>query len=159
MPITKGSNRARPGGGSRGAARCPAPSGAAHVGFPTGRGRVKKILVADDDPNLRLLVRTTLEDAHWEIVEAVDGRSALEEARKDPPDLVVLDWMMPGLSGIEAARALRSDPETRLIPIIMLTAKGQVADRAQAAAAGVTAYLVKPFSPLELLEKVQAILA
>lgn len=118
---------------------------------------MKTILLADDEPNLRLLVKTTLSDPRFRILEASDGKSALELAKAELPDVIVLDWMMPGLSGIEVAAALREDPLTRGISIIMLTAKGQQADREQTERLGVAAHLVKPFSPLELLEKVDAL--
>lgn len=119
---------------------------------------MKTILLADDEPNLRLLVRTTLSDPRFRILEAADGSAALRLAKDEHPDVIVLDWMMPGMSGIEVAAALREDPLTRGIPIIMLTAKGQQADRDQTARLDVTAHLAKPFSPLELLEKVDALL-
>jgi two-component system, OmpR family, phosphate regulon response regulator PhoB len=119
---------------------------------------MKTILLADDEAYLRMLVRTTLRDPAYRMVEAADGPAALALARQERPDMVVLDWMMPGLSGIEVATALRQDPTTASIPIIMLTAKGQAADQARGQAAGVDAYLIKPFSPLELLETVQAVL-
>lgn len=119
---------------------------------------MKTILLADDEANLRMLVHTTLEDPGYRILEAVDGTSALEMAKQEKPDLVVLDWMMPGMTGIEVATALRRDPATTHIPIIMLTAKGQEKDKEQALALEAHAYLVKPFSPLELLEKVQEVL-
>ena len=119
---------------------------------------MKTILLADDEANLRTLVHTTLEDPRYRIIEAADGVTALEAARKDIPDLVILDWMMPGMTGIEVAKALRQDAATAHIPIIMLTAKGQEKDKAQGRTCGIDAYLVKPFSPLELLEKVQEIL-
>lgn len=116
------------------------------------------ILVADDEDSLRLLIRTTLEGADTTIVEAGDGLAALEMARQEPPDLIVLDWMMPGKSGLEVARELRASPRTASIPILMLTAMAQEKDRKRALAAGVQAFLIKPFSPLELLERVQAML-
>ena len=119
---------------------------------------MKTLLLADDEPNLRMLARITLEDPKYRIIEAADGTTALELARAEHPDLLVLDWMMPGMSGIEVARSLRQDPATASIPIIMLTSKGQEADREQGRAVGVYAYLVKPFSPLELLEKVEQLL-
>jgi two-component system, OmpR family, phosphate regulon response regulator PhoB len=119
---------------------------------------MKTILLADDEANLRILVRTTLDDPEYCILEATDGTAALELARKERPDLLVLDWMMPGINGIEVAQALRQDPETTHIPIILLTAKGQEADKAQGHSLGTSAYIVKPFSPLELLQKVQEIL-
>ena len=119
---------------------------------------MKTILLADDEAYLRLLVHTTLDDPVYRILEATDGNQTMTLARAEHPDLLVLDWMMPGLSGLAVAQALRQDPATADIPIIMLTAKGQDIDRAQGQALGLRAYLVKPFSPLELLETVQAIL-
>ena len=120
---------------------------------------MQTILLADDEKPLRILVHTTLDSPEFKILEASDGVEALEVARRERPDLLVLDGMMPSLTGLEVARQLRLDPATACIPIIMLTAKGQEADRELAAKAGITAYLVKPFSPLELLERVRAALA
>ncbi len=119
---------------------------------------MKRILIADDEENLRLLVRTTLEDGSCEILEASDGATALELARKEEPDLIVLDWMMPGLSGAQVATRLREDPATREIPVVMLTAKSAREDQELGRILGVVAYLVKPFSPLELVRHVQRIL-
>jgi two-component system phosphate regulon response regulator PhoB len=116
---------------------------------------MKTILLADDEANLRILVRTTLEDPDYCVLEAADGTSALVLARQQHPDLLVLDWMMPGINGIEVARTLRQDPTTAHIPIIMLTARGQETDKTQGHSLGTCAYLVKPSSPLELLQKVQ----
>lgn len=116
------------------------------------------ILVADDEESLRLLIRTTLDSPEYTILEASDGTSALEMARQQLPDLIVLDWMMPGKDGLEVARELRADPRTASLAILMLTAMGQERDRQKGLAAGVQAFLVKPFSPLDLLEKVQAVL-
>ena len=119
---------------------------------------MKTILLADDEYHLRLLVRTTLDDPEYCILEAADGTTALELACKERPDLLLLDWMMPGINGIEVAKALRQNPATMHIPIIMLTAKSQETDKAQGHAVGVCIYLVKPFSPLELRRKVQEVL-
>jgi DNA-binding response OmpR family regulator len=113
---------------------------------------MKTILLADDEANLRTLVRTTLDESDYYILEAADGTAALDLARQQCPDL---DWMMPGLNGLDVARALREDPATAHIPIIMLTARGQESDKAQGHSLGTYAYLVKPFSPLELLQKVR----
>lgn len=121
--------------------------------------RKKRILIADDEPNLRVLVQATLEDPEFEIVEAADGPEALRLARERAPDLLLLDWMMPGMSGIEVTRALRADAATRDVSIILLTARGQEEDRRQARDLQVSAHLVKPFSPLELLKRVHEILA
>ncbi len=118
---------------------------------------MKTILIADDESSLRMLARITLDDPDYRILEAADGLTALDLVRSDKPDLLILDWMMPGLTGIEVTQSLRQDPRTATIPIIMLTAKGQDTDKAQGRAAGVKAYLVKPFSPLELLQQIHAI--
>ena len=119
---------------------------------------MKTILLADDEENLRLLLRTTLDEPDYIILEASDGNLAYEMAQKHHPDLIVLDWMMPGMSGIDLVRRLRAELTTQETPIILLTARGQTRDREQGLAAGVNAYLVKPFSPLEFLETVEAIL-
>lgn len=119
---------------------------------------MKTLLLADDEATLRMLARITLDDPEYRILEACDGTTALTLARTEHPDLLVLDWMMPGLTGIEVAQLLRQDPRTADIPIIMLTAKGQAPHTEREQACDTYAYLVKPFSPLELLEKVEAAL-
>jgi CheY-like chemotaxis protein len=116
---------------------------------------MKTILIADDHDYLRLLVRTTLEGPDYRILEASDGRAALEMAREEHPDLLILDWMMPEMSGIEVLDALREDSETCALPVIMLTAKAQSVDRNQAIMKGIRGYLTKPFSPLELVDRVE----
>lgn len=121
--------------------------------------RLKKILIADDEPNIRLLVQTTLEGADRQMFEACNGPEVLELARKHMPDLIILDWLMPGLHGIDVAARLRSERKTAHIPIIMLTCKSQPGDMQQGREAGVSTYLVKPFSPMELLERVQEALS
>ena len=123
------------------------------------KGRATKtILLVDDEANLRILVSTTLDEAQYRIIEATDGTAALELARQQRPDLLVLDWMMPGLNGIDVVQALRQDPVTAHIPIIMLSARGQETDKERGRSVGTSAYLVKPFSPLELLRTVEEIL-
>ena len=117
-----------------------------------------KVLIADDQPNMRQLVRLTLESGHFEILEAKDGDAALEVARAERPDLLFLDWTMPGLAGVEVCRALREDPATAGIRIVMLTARSQDSDRALAEEMGADDYITKPFSPIELLEKVRDVL-
>jgi two-component system, OmpR family, alkaline phosphatase synthesis response regulator PhoP len=117
-----------------------------------------KVLIADDQPNMRQLVRLTLESGHFQILEAPDGDAALEVARAERPDLVFLDWTMPGLPGVEVCRALRDDPATAGIRIVMLTARSQDSDRALAEEMGADDYITKPFSPIELLEKVRDVL-
>jgi two-component system alkaline phosphatase synthesis response regulator PhoP len=123
------------------------------------KGRATKtILLVDDEANLRILVSATLDEAQYRIIEATDGTAALELARQQRPDLLVLDWMMPGLNGIDVVQALRQDPVTAHIPIIMLSARGQETDKERGRSVGTSAYLVKPFSPLELLRTVEEIL-
>ena len=119
---------------------------------------MKTILIADDHDHLRLLVAKTLGGSSYRIVEACDGNEAYDLVQRERPDLVILDWMMPGKSGLEVAQALRDDPTTEDLPIIMLTARAQSSDRASALASGVRAYIVKPFSPLELMELVEKVL-
>lgn len=119
---------------------------------------VKRILIADDDHNLRLLVHTTLEDPRYEILEAENGSEALCTIRDQHPDLVLLDWMMPGMSGIEVLQAMNEAPALAAIPVVMLTARAQAADRQRAVELGAAAYLTKPFSPLELMEMVNTML-
>jgi two-component system phosphate regulon response regulator PhoB len=119
---------------------------------------VAKVLIADDQANMRQLVRLTLETGRFQIFEAPDGVAALEVARREQPDLVFLDWTMPGLPGVEVCRALRDDPAHDRMRIVMLTARSQTADREAARAVGADDYITKPFSPIELLEKVRDVL-
>ena len=118
---------------------------------------MRTILLADDEATMRTLLRATLEGPDYRILEVDDGEAALALARRERPDLIVLDWMMPGMPGVSVLKALRADPTTERIPVIMLTARGQQADRAQALGLGAAAYLTKPFSPLELLAKVEEV--
>jgi DNA-binding response OmpR family regulator len=117
-----------------------------------------RILIADDDTSLRLLVTTTLTDDEIVLIEAQDGIQALSLARRDRPDLIVLDVAMPGLTGLEVCSALKDDPATSGIPVIMLTARSQQIDRERGLAARADAYLTKPFSPLQLLRLVEHVL-
>jgi DNA-binding response OmpR family regulator len=115
--------------------------------------------VADDDRDIRDLVAFKLGQAGYEVDTAEDGAQALSRIRSAPPALVVLDVMMPGLSGMDVARQLRADVQTASLPIIMLTAKAQEADVESGFAVGVDDYVIKPFSPRELLSRVKALLA
>ncbi len=119
---------------------------------------MQTILIADDEDHLRLLVRKTLESDGYRLLEASDGHEALELARKEHPALLILDWMMPEMTGIQTLEALREDPDTTGTQVIMLTAKSQKADRNQALRLGIRGYLVKPFSPLELMQLVETVL-
>ena len=117
------------------------------------------VLVADDDNDIRELVAFKLAQAGYEVVTAADGVSALDVARTTALDLAVLDLMMPGLSGLDVCAELRRSPQTATLPVIMLTAKAQEHDVATGFATGADDYVVKPFSPRELVSRVQAVLA
>ena len=116
------------------------------------------VLVADDDPDILALVTFRLERAGYEVVGANDGEQALQLALAQPPDLAVLDVMMPKLDGYEVTTRLRQNERTRRIPIILLTARVQEADIARGFEVGADDYVKKPFSPQELGARVQAIL-
>lgn len=117
------------------------------------------VLVADDDSDIRELVRFKLGQAGFDVVAVGDGVAALDAARSQRPDLAVLDLMMPGLSGLDVCAQLRRDAATATLPVIMLTAKAQEHDVATGFATGADDYVVKPFSPRELVSRVQAVLA
>lgn len=117
-----------------------------------------KILIADDEDALRLLAHETLEDEAADILEACDGEEALEMARQEHPRLILLDVAMPGLTGFEVCEILKSDPATRDIIIVMLTAHGQSKDRERAELSGADHFMTKPFSPVRLLRLVAQIL-
>ena len=119
---------------------------------------MKRILIADDESHIRLLVRTTLEGPEREVLEASNGQTARELAIKEMPDLVILDWMMPNETGVDVLKALRDDPETSGIPVIMLTGQSDKTHRQAAILLGIRGYLAKPFSPLELIELVDKVL-
>ena len=119
---------------------------------------VKTILIADDDDDLRLLVQVTLDNPTYRIFTAVDGRQALEAVNQHRPDLLIIDWMMPGLNGCEAVAQLRENPDTATIPVVMLTAKDGLEAKKETASLALAGYLAKPFSPLELIKKVRAVL-
>ncbi|WP_327008732.1 response regulator [Dactylosporangium sp. NBC_01737] len=117
------------------------------------------ILVAYDDMDIRDLVAFKLEQAGYDVVAVDNGLAALTEATQNPPDLVVLDVMMPGMSGIDVCRQLRQDAGTKALPIILLTARAQEGDVEVGFGAGADDYIVKPFSPRELVSRVEAVLA
>jgi len=120
---------------------------------------MKKVLIVDDRQEVRELVEVTLRAKEYQILEASNAKEAIEIVRTEKPDLTLMDIMMPeGMDGLEATRILKSDPETMDCPIIMLTAKGQKTDLERGFGAGTEDYFVKPFSPLELIKKVEEIL-
>lgn len=117
-----------------------------------------RIVVADDEADIRRLVAFTLKRRGHDVLEADSGDGALALIRETMPDAVVLDVMMPGMTGLEVARILSSEPATSSIPIIILSAKGQATEVDQGLASGATAYLVKPFAPQELAAKISELL-
>ncbi len=118
-----------------------------------------RIVVADDEPGIRRLLVFTLHRRGSTVLEADTGDSALELIRAERPDLVVLDVMMPGLSGPEVIQLLRRDPATAEIPALLLSARGRASEIAAGLASGARSYLVKPFDPRELVARVDALLA
>jgi CheY-like chemotaxis protein len=118
-------------------------------------GNVKTVLIADDEASLRLLVSATLEWEECTVIEAADGDQAWDLICAQRPTLAILDVTMPGRSGIELARAIKSDRELRNTKVVLLTAKAQPQDIQAGLDAGADLYLTKPFSPLELLSVVE----
>jgi DNA-binding response OmpR family regulator len=118
----------------------------------------EKILIVDDDVNALKLIGYTLHREGYEIIAAQSGQEALVKAQEEEPQLVILDIMMPGIDGYEVCRRLRATPQTAQVPVIMLTAKGQVEDKVAGFEAGADDYLTKPVIPAELVERVKALL-
>lgn len=112
-----------------------------------------KILVVDDDPNIRLLIQKQLEYERYSVLTVASGQSAIDIAKREKPDLIVLDLMMPDVDGLEVCRVLRND---MVIPIIMLTAKGTDTDKVVGLAVGADEYMTKPFSVIELTARIKA---
>jgi len=118
----------------------------------------KRILAVDDEPHILKLVSFSLKSGGYEVLEASDGLSAIEVARAEKPDLVLMDVMMPACDGYEACRRLKADPETAEIPVMMLTAKTQESERKTGEAAGAVDYIKKPFTPKDLVSQVREFL-
>ena len=116
------------------------------------------VLLVDDDPVILKLLQVNFEMEGYTVITAGDGAEGLARARAERPDIVLLDIMMPKMDGLEVTRALKSDKETKSIPIILLSAKAQVSDVQQGKDIGADDYLTKPFDPLELLERVNHLL-
>jgi two-component system phosphate regulon response regulator PhoB len=116
------------------------------------------ILITEDEAALVALLRYNLEKEGYAVDEAADGQEALIKVAESKPDLILLDWMLPQLSGLEVCRQIRRNPETRNIPIIMVTARGEEADRVRGLDVGADDYIAKPFSPSELLARIRAVL-
>jgi CheY-like chemotaxis protein len=118
-----------------------------------------RVLVVDDEPDVLLLCRLNLQQRGHELLEASEGGRALELARERHPDVIVLDLMMPGVTGYDVLEALRGDEATSDIPVLVLTAKSLRADRERSRGLGAAAFLTKPFLPSELCEMVDSLLA
>ena len=118
----------------------------------------KQILIVDDEPAIRDMVAFALRKGDFEPIHAGDAREAQTAIADRVPDLILLDWMLPGTSGLELARRWRKDALTREVPIIMLTARGEENDRVGGLEAGVDDYVVKPFSARELLARIRAVM-
>jgi two-component system, OmpR family, phosphate regulon response regulator PhoB len=117
-----------------------------------------RILIVEDEEDLTLLLRYNLEAAGYEVETVARGDEADLRFKERTPDLVILDWMLPGLSGIEICRRLRARPDTKALPIIMLTARGEESERVRGLSTGADDYIVKPFSLPELMARVSALL-
>lgn len=116
------------------------------------------MLVVDDDPVIVTLLRVNFEMEGYTVISAGNGEEGLEVVRRERPDVIVLDVMMPGMDGLDMARRLRNDPDVAAIPILLLSAKAQATD-VIAGLAIADDYVTKPFEPLELLDRVAALLA
>ncbi len=120
---------------------------------------MKKILIVDDHKEIRRLVEITLRGEDYHILQAENGEEAIEIEKAEKPDLIIMDVMMPGkIDGIEATRILKKNPESKGCSIIILTSQGQKEDIEKGFSAGADDYFVKPFSPLELIKKVEEII-
>jgi CheY-like chemotaxis protein len=118
-----------------------------------------RVLVVDDEPDVLLLCRLNLQQRGHELLEASNGRSALELARDRRPDLIVLDLMLPGMTGYEVLETLKGDDRTSDIPVLVLTAKSLRADRERSLGLGAVGFLTKPFLPSELCELVESLVS
>jgi CheY-like chemotaxis protein len=121
--------------------------------------QLQTILTIEDQPDIRRLIRMTLEFKGYKVLEAAEGAEGLALARSAVPDLILLDVMMPGIDGLTVSKTLAADPVLRRIPVVMLSALGQSTDIEAGLATGVKDYLVKPFSPWALLERVDVLIA
>lgn len=119
----------------------------------------KKILIADDNENIRDALTYLLEDEGYKLWLAKDGADTLKKMREVRPDILFLDIMMPEINGYDVCRIIKNDPELKHTYVIMLTAKGQVAEQERGKEVGADEYIVKPFSPMEILTKVKTILS
>jgi len=118
----------------------------------------KRIMTVDDSATIRQMLSFTLSDAGYEVIEAIDGKDAFEKLRDNPVNMVITDLNMPQMDGIELIREVRKDPANRFVPIIMLTTESQEKKKQEGKAAGASGWIVKPFSPEQLLAVVKMVL-
>jgi len=117
-----------------------------------------KILVVDDEVNITQILEFSIGAEGYEVLTAVNGEEAIDKARREQPDLIILDIMMPKIDGYEACRILKANPATKNIPVVLLTAKGRDIDKRLGYEVGATDYIVKPFSPNKLVARIHELL-
>jgi DNA-binding response OmpR family regulator len=117
-----------------------------------------KILVVDDEVNITQILEFSIGAEGYEVITAANGEEAIDKARREQPDLIVLDVMMPKIDGFEACRILKANPLTKNIPVVLLTAKGRDIDKKLGYEVGATDYIVKPFSPNKLVDRIHQLL-
>lgn len=117
-----------------------------------------KILVVDDEVNITQILEFSIGSEGYQVITASNGEEAIERARREQPDLIILDIMMPRIDGYEACRILKSNPLTKSIPVVLLTAKGRDIDKRLGYEVGATDYFVKPFSPNKLIDRIHELL-
>ncbi|WFE74456.1 response regulator transcription factor [Roseinatronobacter sp. S2] len=115
----------------------------------------KRVLVVEDEPNISEAIRFILTRNGWHVDVTADGVAAIGDLQANPPDLLILDLMLPGVSGFDILKALRADPATQAMSVLMLTAKGQTADREEAERLGVTRFMTKPFANSDVVAAVR----
>ena len=120
--------------------------------------RKGKVLVVDDEVNITQILEFSIGSEGYEVISASNGEEAVEKARREQPDLIILDIMMPRIDGYETCRILKSNPLTKNIPVVLLTAKGRDIDRRLGYEVGATDYIIKPFSPGKLIERIHELL-
>ena len=118
-----------------------------------------KVLVVDDEVNITQILEFSIGAEGFEVISAQNGEEAIEKARREQPDLIILDIMMPKIDGYEACRILKANPLTKNIPVVLLTAKGRDIDKRLGMEVGATDYIVKPFSPNKLVERIHQLLS
>ena len=118
-----------------------------------------KILVVDDEINITQILQFSIGAEGYEVITAQNGEEAIEKARREQPDLIILDIMMPRIDGYEACRILKANPMTKNIPVVLLTAKGRDIDKRLGQEVGAIDYIVKPFSPNKLIDRIHKLLS